>query len=104
MSPSSQLIEGSDFELDGIFLFFSVEKKNVCCPLSEALALGRQQESLLVRTGHTAPRASGAPAELPLEGRGLGQPVPSQKGWRTVLPISAGAGDSPPSFSLTPLC
>lgn len=33
-----------------------------------------------------------------------GQPFPTQQGLGTAFPHSAGAGDSPPSFSLTPPC
>lgn len=89
------------------------EKKNICCPLSEALALGRQPESLLVRTRHTAPRTGAPTASAGGQGPGTAcllsegtgdSPSPVRQGQGTAFPHSAGAGASPPSFSLTPPC
>lgn len=79
------------------------EKKNICCPLSEALALGRQPESLLVRTRHTAPRIGAPTASAGGQGPGTAcllsegtgdSPSPVRQGQGTALPHSAGARDS----------
>lgn len=92
------------------------EKKNICCPLSEALALGRQPESLLVRTRHTAPRIGAPTASAGGQGPGTAcllsegtgdSPSPLSRGWGQpafLLPHPAlpGSPQSSPKFSLEP--